>query len=38
MSSSTLHRIYKKHGIRFKYIQRIKKEIDYTMEHYLNLF
>jgi len=38
ISASLLHRTYKKLGIRFKYISRVKKEIDYTNMYYLNLF
>ncbi|TNV74642.1 hypothetical protein FGO68_gene16122 [Halteria grandinella] len=37
-SSSSLQRLYKKHGIRFKFIQKIKKEIDFHDEVYRELF
>lgn len=38
LSASHLQRIYKKLGIRFKFIQRGKKLIDYTNQYYFNLF
>ena len=38
ISSSLLHRAYKDHGVRYKYIQRIKKVIDFNEEHYADLF
>lgn len=38
ISSTTILRIYKKHGIHFKFINRIKKYIDFTIEYYANLF
>ena len=38
ISASTLERIYKKGGVKFKFINRIKKEIDFSTEYYGNLF
>ena len=38
ISASLLHRTYRANGVRFKYIQKVKKEIDYTTEYYLGLF
>jgi hypothetical protein len=38
VSASLLHRTYKKHGVRFKYIQKVKKIIDYSNEHYAEMF
>ena len=38
ISASHLQRIYKQLGVRFKNINRVKKEIDYTNMYYLNLF
>lgn len=38
ISASTLHRAYKSHGVKYKYIQRVKKVIDYSQEHYSELF
>ena len=38
ISASHLKRIYKLLGVRFKNINRVKKEIDYTNIYYLNLF
>ena len=36
--SSSLQRIYKKHNIRFKLIQRVKKVIDFTNPEYKSMF
>jgi hypothetical protein len=38
ISASLLQRTYKKHGVRFKYIQKVKKIIDYTQPHYIDMF
>ena len=38
MSLSSLHCIYKKHNIRFKLIQRVKKVIDFTNPDYKSMF
>lgn len=38
MSASLVQKTYKRHGIRFKFIQRGKKTIDYANQYYLNLF
>lgn len=38
ISASLLQRTYKRHGIKFKFILRGKKIIDYANPHYLNLF
>jgi len=38
ISASLLQRTYKKHGIKFKFIHRGKKIIDYSNQYYLNLF
>ena len=38
ISATLLQRTYKKHGIKYKYIQRGKKIIDYSNQYYLNLF
>ena len=38
VSASTIRRLYVKHGIRFKFIKRGKKDVDYTNQHYFNLF
>ena len=38
ISATLLQRTYKQHGIRFKFIQRGKKVIDYANQHYFNLF
>lgn len=37
-SASSLHRLYNKFGVRFKYIKRGKKVIDYNNQYYFNLF
>ena len=38
ISASTLWRTYKRCGIKFKFIHRGKKEIDYTNQYYYDLF
>jgi len=38
ISASLLQRTYKKYGIKFKFIHRGKKVIDYTNQYYYNLF
>ena len=38
ISASTIRRLYLKHGVRFKFIKRGKKEIDYGDPHYFNWF
>ncbi len=38
VSASLIQKTYKRHGIRFKFIQRGKKTIDYANQYYLNLF
>jgi hypothetical protein len=38
VSASLIQRTYKRQGIRFKFIQRGKKTIDYANQYYLNLF
>ena len=38
ISASQLRRIYIKHCIKFKYIKRGKKVIDYANQYYFNLF
>ena len=38
ISDSLLWRTYKQLGVRFKFIHRGKKVIDYTIEYYFNLF
>ena len=38
ISASTIERIYFKGGIRFKYINRVKRVIDFTSEYYSGLF
>ncbi len=38
LSTTSLRRLYKKHGIRFKYIQKIKKEVDLHNQVYRVLF
>jgi len=38
ISSSLLQREYKKLGIKFKFIQRGKKQIDFNDNHYKQLF
>ena len=38
ISATLLQRTYKNHGIKYKYIQRGKKVIDYSNQYYLNLF
>ena len=38
ISASTLARFYQANGIRYKYIQREKQIIDYSVQHYLDIF
>jgi hypothetical protein len=38
ISASTLARFYEANGIRYKYIQREKQIIDYSVQHYLDIF
>ena len=38
ISASTLERVYFKGGVKYKAINRIKKIIDFTNEHYRGLF
>ena len=38
ISASLLWRTYKQRGVRFKFINRGKKVIDYAIEYYYNLF
>jgi transposase len=38
ISATLLQKTYKKDGIKYKYIQRGKNIIDYSNQHYLNLF
>lgn len=38
ISASLLHRTYKEHGIKFKFIKKIKKEIDYSNQYYKDIF
>ena len=38
ISATTIERIYFQSGIRFKFINKLKKLIDYSNEYYLNLF
>ena len=38
ISASLLQRTYRAGGVRYKYIRKVKKQIDYTSEHYLGLF
>ena len=37
ISASQIHRIYKDHAIRYKYIQRVKKVIDFNIPYYRGL-
>jgi hypothetical protein len=37
VSASLIARTYKKHGVKFKYIQRIKKVIDFNQQSYREL-
>jgi hypothetical protein len=37
ISATTLHRLYKKHGIKYKYIRRIKRVIDFRNMFYKNM-
>jgi hypothetical protein len=38
ISQSTLWRLYKREGIRFKYIQKVKKEINFQNQEYRAMF
>ena len=38
MSPSLLQRTYKEHGVKFKYIQKVKKDGDFSNPQYLSLF
>lgn len=38
ISASTIERIYFKGGVKYKYINKVKKDIDFTNEYYLDLF
>lgn len=38
ISATHLARTYKNHGIKFKNINKVKKEIDFANPYYLNLF
>lgn len=38
ISATLLQRTYKKYGVRYKFIKRGKKIVDYSNQHYLNLF
>jgi uncharacterized protein YerC len=38
ISASTIERVYFKGGVRFKFINKVKKTIDFGSEYYLNLF
>jgi hypothetical protein len=38
ISASTIERVYFKAGIRYKFINKIKKTIDFGAEYYRNLF
>ena len=38
ISPSTLWRLYKREGIRFKYIQKVKKEINFQNQEYRAMF
>ena len=38
ISSSSLERIYAKGKVKYKFINRIKKEIDFQNDHYKGLF
>ena len=31
VSASLIERTYRKHGVRYKYIQKVKKEIDFNV-------
>jgi hypothetical protein len=34
ISPTTINRLYTKHGVKYKYIRRVKKEIDFNLPHY----
>lgn len=36
-SASLIHRTYLDHGIKFKYIRRVKKVIDFSIPYYRNM-
>ena len=38
ISVSTLRRLYLRHKIKFKFIKRVKKEIDFSDKKYRDLF
>ena len=38
VSASTIERAYAKVGVRFKFINRVKKEIDFRIDYYRDLF
>ena len=38
ISATLLHRTYKQNGVKFKYIQKVKKVIDYALPHYRDMF
>ena len=38
MSPSSLQRFYKRNNIRFKFIQKIKKEINFELPEYKSMF
>ena len=38
ISSTSIERIYAKGKVKYKFINRIKKEIDFNNEHYRELF
>ena len=38
ISPSTLERVYFKGGVRYKFINKVKRTIDYSNEYYRNLF
>ena len=38
ISPTTLENTYHRLGIKFKYIQRIKKEINFSLDHYREMF
>ena len=38
ISPSLLYRTYRENGVKFKYINKVKKEIDFNNQHYKELF
>ena len=38
LSATSIARVYKEGGVRFKFIKRVKKEISYSNPYYLGLF